>query len=95
MPRNTGLFNGMFNNVKPIVRHVPMQSYSFNKSGAFTVTLADGQVWKQAAEDEIYHPARWRKAASDMLVTISPGPMHTFALTVVGEDRSYKVHRIR
>jgi hypothetical protein len=95
MPRNTGLLNGIFNDIKPVVHNAPMQSFVLDRKGAFTVTLADGQVWKQAAEDEIYHPARWRKAASDMLVTISPGPMHTFALTVVGEDRSYKVHRIR
>ena len=93
MPRNTGLFNGMFNNVKPIVRHVPMQSYSFSKSGAFTVTLADGQVWVQSDEDQVYHPARWRKPASEMLVTIAPNAMHTFTLTVDGESRFYKVRR--
>jgi len=95
MPRNTGLFNGMFNNIKPIVRNAPMQSYSFNKSGAFTVTLADGQVWAQSDEDEVYHPARWRQPASEMLVTIVPNAMHTFNLTVDGETRFYKVRRIR
>jgi hypothetical protein len=94
MPRNTGLFNGMFNSIKPIVRNVPMQSYSFNKSGAFTVTLADGQIWAQSDEDEVYHPARWRKPASDMLVSIAPNAMHTFNLTVAGESRFYKVRRI-
>ena len=95
MPRNTGLFNGMFNNIKPIVRNAPMQSYNFNKSGAFTVTLADGQVWVQSEEDEVYHPARWRRPASEMLVTIEPNTMHTFNLTVEGETRFYKVRRIR
>jgi hypothetical protein len=95
MPRNTGLFNGMFNNVKPIVRNVPMQSYSFSKSGAFTVTLADGQVWVQSDEDQVYHPAHWRQPASEMLVTIAPNAMHTFILTVNGESRFYKVRRIR
>lgn len=95
MPRNTGLFNGMFNNIKPIVRNAPMQSYSFSKSGAFTVTLADGQIWAQSDEDEVYHPAHWRKLASEMLVTIAPNAMHTFILTVDGESRFYKVRRIR
>jgi hypothetical protein len=94
MPRGTGLFNGMFNNIKPIVRNAPMQSYSFNKSGAFTVTLADGQVWMQSDEDEVYHPARWRRPASEMLVTIAPNAMHTFNMTVDGETRFYKVRRI-
>jgi len=95
MPRNTGLFNGMFNNIKPIVRNVPMQSYSFDKSGAFTVTLVDGQVWVQSEEDQVYHPARWRKPASEMSVTIAPNAMHTFNMTVGNETRFYKVRRIR
>lgn len=95
MPRGTGLFNGMFNTIKPIVRNVPMQSYSFGKSGAFTVTLVDGQVWAQADEDEVYHPARWRKPAAEMSVTIAPNAMHTFNMTIAGESRFYKVRRIR
>ena len=94
MPRSTGLFNGMFNNVKPVVRNVPMQSYSFDGHGAFTATLADGQVWVQSEEDAVYHTARWRRPASEMLVTIAPDAMHTFSLTVSGESRYYKVRRI-
>jgi hypothetical protein len=95
MPKTAGLFAGMFDDAKPIVRGMPMQSYSMDGSGSFTVTLADGQVWKQAPEDEVYHPARWRKNASQMLVTISPGVMHTFNMKVSDESRSYKVRRIR
>ena len=94
MPRNTGLFNGMFNDIKPVVRDMPMQSYSFNKSGAFTVTLADGQVWVQAEEDEVRHPARWRGPASEMMVKIEPDTMHTFDMEVAGESRFYKVRRL-
>jgi hypothetical protein len=95
MPRERGLFAGVFSNLKPIVHSVPMQSYEMNDRGAFTVTLADGQVWAQSAEDEVYHPARWRKPASEMLVTIAPDAMHTYKLTVDGEAYFYKVHRIR
>ena len=94
MPRSSGLFNGMFNDIKPVVRNMPMQSFTLDRSGAFTVTLEDGQVWQQAAEDEVYHPARWRKAATDMLVTISPDAMHTFTLMVSGEEKIYKVKRV-
>jgi len=94
MPRSTGLFSGLFTNLKPIVRNMPMQSFTLDRQGAFTVTLADGQVWQQSAEDEIYHPARWDRAATQMLVTVSPDVMHTFTLAVAGEDRLYKVHRI-
>ncbi|HET7085665.1 MAG TPA: hypothetical protein VFI23_12890 [Rhizomicrobium sp.] len=95
MPRNTGLLNGMFNNIKPVVRHVPMQSFTLDKDGAVTVTLSDGEVWKQPAEDAVYHPVRWRKPASEMLVTIAPDAMHTFTMTVDGESRFYKVRRIK
>jgi hypothetical protein len=95
MPRNAhGLFAGLFGDLKPIVRNMPMESFVLDGKGAFTVTLVDGQVWQQSPEDEIYHPARWRKAASDMLVTISPDAMHTFSLMVEGENLYYKVHRI-
>ena len=95
MPRNTGLLNGVFNSIKPIVRNMPVQSVSFDRNGAFTVTLSDGEVWAQAAEDEVYHPARWRNPGPNMLVTIAPDAMHTYSLTVAGEDRFYKVKRIR
>lgn len=95
MPRSTGLFNGMFNNARPVVRNMPMQSVTFDRNGAFTVTLSDGEVWAQAAEDEIYHPARWRDPGPNMLVTIAPDGMHTFSMTVAGETRFYKVKRIR
>jgi hypothetical protein len=85
----------MFGDNAPIVRNVPMQSVTMDRQGAFTVTLADGQVWAQLAEDHIYHPARWGQAGPDKLVTIAPGPMHTFSMTVSGQSRAYKVRRLR
>jgi hypothetical protein len=93
MPRNTGLFNGIFNETRPILRNAPVKSYSIAKNGAFTMTLADGQVWVQSDEDQIYHPARWRQPPEEMRVTISPNAMHTFKLEVAGESKFYKVHR--
>jgi hypothetical protein len=94
MPRKVGLFAGIFNTPKPIVRNMALQSYVMDRKGAFTVTLEDGQVWEQLDEDEIYHPARWRKPASDMQVTITPDTMHVYLLTVFGEQYVYKVRRI-
>jgi hypothetical protein len=93
MPRKTSLLSGLFNSPKPIVRDMPMASYSLDKKGAFTVTLQDGQVWEQSPEDEVYHPARWRGEASQILVTISPATMRTFLMTVDGY--LYKVRRVR
>ena len=95
MPRRTGLFNGIFNSIKPIVRDMPMKSFVLDDKGAFTVTLVDGEVWRQLDEDQFYHRADWRKPASEMEVTISPDAMHTFVLVVSGENRMYKVRRIR
>jgi hypothetical protein len=95
MPRSTGLLNGLFNDIKPVVRNMPMQSVIFDKNGAFTVTLSDGEVWAQSAEDEIYHPAHWQGAGPNVLVTIAPDAMHTFTMTVAGESRIYKVKRVR
>jgi hypothetical protein len=95
MPRNTGLLNGVFNDIKPVVRDMPMQSFTLDRKGAFTVTLADGEVWTQSAEDEVYHPAHWREAGPNTLVTISPDALHTFTMTVSGEARIYKVKRVR
>ena len=93
MPRSAGLFSGIFGSNKPVVRDMPMKSYVMDDKGGFTVTLADGQVWEQIAEDEVYHPARWRKEASEMRVTITPDAMHVFLMTVPGEGRIYKVRR--
>jgi hypothetical protein len=95
MPRNAGLLDGMFSDTKPIVRNIAMQSFTLDRSGAFTVILADGQVWTQLEEDQVYHPARWGRAGPDKLVTIAPGPMHTFSMKVSGQSRSYKVRRLR
>jgi len=94
MPRRTGVFAGMFGSTKPIVHNLPMESFVLNKNGSFTLTLADGEVWEQIAEDEIYHRARWHKPAAQMEVTITPDAMNTFIMTVAGEDYMYKVRRI-
>ena len=95
MPKPVGILGGLFNDPRPVVHNVAMHSYSFDKNGAFTVTLPDGQVWEQVREDEIYHRARWRRDAAEMLVTIKPDVMHTYVLTIADENRMYKVKRIR
>lgn len=94
MPRNGGLFKGLFEDAKPVVRNLPAKSYEFGKSGRFTLTLADGEVWMQSPEDEVYHPARWRRPAESMRVTIVPDAMNTFTMSVAGESKIYKVRRI-
>jgi hypothetical protein len=95
MPKRVGILGGLFSDPKPVVRDMPMQSFVMEKNGSFTVTLMDGEVWEQAPEDQIYHPARWRRDPSQMRVTITPDTMHTYILMIAGEGYIYKVHRIR
>jgi hypothetical protein len=70
-----------------------MASYSFDKLRWFTVTLANGQVWKQIDGDTTY--AHWKKPAGNYLVHVSHGFMGSFNLQVQGEPGLFKVHRIQ
>jgi hypothetical protein len=95
MPRERGMFAGIFTSPKPIVKNMPMQSYEIDKTAKyFTVTLQDGQVWEQQAEDAVYHPARWRKPAEEMEVTITPDAMRVYLMTIKDDGKIYKVKRI-
>ena len=95
MPARVGILGGLFNDPRPVVHDMPLQSYVMDKMGRFTITLTDGEIWEQSPEDEIPHRARWRREASEMLATIKPDAMHTYILTILGENYIYKVHRIR
>ena len=94
MPRERGMFAGMFTSPKPIVKNMPMQSYVMDKNGAFTVTLPTARSGNRSPKTQVYHPARWRKAAPRMEVTITPDAMHIYLMTVKDEDKMYKVNRI-
>jgi hypothetical protein len=78
-------------NVPDIVSR--MTQYGFDGSGWFTVTLANGQTWKQASETN--PPARWTRAASHYVVTISPGAFGTFNLSVADQPGVFKVRRVQ
>jgi hypothetical protein len=77
-----------------VVQNAPIQSYDI-KGGRFTVTLPDGQVWRQTEEDASKFPVNWSDPASSMRVTISQGAMHSFNLVVGDENEHHKVARIR
>jgi hypothetical protein len=74
-------------NVKPEAP-TRMASYSFDKSGFFTVTLANGEVWKQSSVDSVQ--ANWRDKPASYVVRIVPGPKMN-----VGAHETYQVERIR
>ena len=77
-----------------MVSNAPVKSYDLSGDG-FTVTLQDGQVWRQTPDDASKHPVRWREPAASMRVTISQAAMHTFNLVVGDENIHHKVKRIR
>ena len=68
-----------------------MVSYSFDPHDNFTVTLENGQVWRQADSDSIAH---WRKPASAYLVDISGGAFGSYNLSVKGITGKFKVRRV-
>lgn len=65
-----------------------MASYSFDKSGFFTVTLANGEVWRQSSVDSVQ--ANWKGRPASYVVTIVPGPKMN-----VGPHETYVVERVR
>ena len=68
-----------------------MQSYTFDKLGWFTVTLDNGQVWKQIQGDTTY--AKWKKPAASYQVRVSHGFLGSYNLQVHGLAGLYKVMR--
>jgi hypothetical protein len=69
-----------------------MASYRFEEGGFFTVTLANGEVWKQATGDT--KTARWRNRPETYSVTILPGPDLETKIMKVGNDEMYDVTRV-
>jgi hypothetical protein len=93
-PEQFGLTNarpGQGLNVDRIVEKV--SSYSF-AGGRFTVTLANGQVWRQTGGPA----ANWRSTPANYTATVTYGALHTFNLRVqdarFADDTLYKVERI-
>ena len=69
-----------------------MTSYSFNRYGAFTVTLANGQVWRQLSGDTDF--AHWTKPAPAYAARITRGALGSFNLKVKGRSEAFKVEQI-
>jgi len=69
-----------------------MTSYSFNRYGIFTVTLANGQVWRQLPGDTDF--AHWTKPAPAYAARITHGALGSFNLKVKGRSEAFKVEQI-
>jgi len=70
-----------------------MMSYSHDGTGAFTVSLSNGEVWRQLDGDP--HIARWKDRAESYQVSIAPGALGSYDMRVAGDNHVYKVRRLR
>jgi hypothetical protein len=88
-----GFVDRLLGSGKPVTAPTAMRSYSFDRDGLFTVTLSNGEVWRQADGD--FEKARWNKPAGSYVVSVVSGAAGTSNLEVQGEAGFYKVKRQR
>jgi hypothetical protein len=69
-----------------------MATYNFDSRGIFTVTLANGQTWRQVSGDTTL--AHFTKPPADYGVRISRGLLGSYNLTVPGIPGIFKVRRL-
>jgi len=67
----------------------PMASYTFDRNHVFTVTLANGQTWRQVSGDT--QTAHWTKPAKTYSVKITRGWFSSYNFQVEGFPEVYKV----
>lgn len=87
--------NGLFGNLLGgnSEETLRMGAYSFNPRGLFTVTLSDGQVWRQRDNDTAF--ANWGAKPGNYYVTVRADPTGGYTMTVRGDDGLYRVERVR
>ena len=88
-----GFWGAVVGNTGLEASNVAMTRYEFDRSGAVTVSLADGQVWRQLSSDMAR--AKWKAPAGTYRVDISSGLGDTFDLRVRGEKGGiYRMRRV-
>jgi hypothetical protein len=70
-----------------------MTAYDFGRFKIFTVSLSNGQIWRQLSGDITY--AHWDKLPASYMVTISRGAFGSFNLQVKGLPSVFKVARLK
>lgn len=69
-----------------------MTSYSFDRYGIFTVTLENGEVWRQISGDSSF--ARWKEPAQRYAVRITKGLLGSYNLKVRNSPGLFKVRPV-
>jgi hypothetical protein len=70
-----------------------LRAYSFDKQGMFTVTLEDGSIWRQQADDVNY--AHWKQPPSHYQVSVGGGLFGSGTLEMRNDGNEYQVQRVR
>jgi len=70
-----------------------MASYAYEKSGAFVVTLENGQQWRQL-DAESGARASWPRRPSSYTITISQGAFNSYILHTDDSPTIYKVQPV-
>jgi hypothetical protein len=87
-----GFWDTFVGKTGPAASNTPMASYDFGRDRTFTVTLADGQIYRQKSLDMAR--ANWRGAPGSYRVTVTRAP-DGYMLRVAGETGTvYHVTRV-
>jgi hypothetical protein len=87
-----GFLGNLFGDNPPVASS-PMASYRYERSGAFVVTLENGQQWRQ--DDVEGGTAGWTKPAPSYHVTVTQGAFGAYSLSTDENTRSYRVVRVK
>ncbi|HVW75947.1 MAG TPA: hypothetical protein VHC39_20080 [Rhizomicrobium sp.] len=90
--RKTGFFAALLGETAP-VSVSKMASYRYDKSGAFIVTLENGQQWRQTDVDSGAR-ASWMRPPSTYTVTVTPGAFGSYSLRTDDNPHIYKVEMV-
>lgn len=86
-----GIFSYLFGG-QTVMSRVPLTAYNIDHDGLFTVTLANGQVWRELDGSPTPH---WHGPASNYQASIAKGALASYNFILVGEGTTYKVQRIQ
>lgn len=91
--KKPGFFANLLGETPPYaVSH--MASYRYEKSGAFVITLQNGQQWRQVDVDSGV-VATWLRPPSTYTVTVSQGTFGSYTLRTDDNPHLYKVEMVR
>lgn len=91
-PRHQGFLSYVLGGRRQ-VEGVPLRDYRFDGTRHFTVTLANGQVWRQADDD--IRLASWTAAPTHYIATIKTGSLGSSILQVQGDASAFVVRPVR